>query len=123
MIGHQLLIDLFECNVDLIKSTETIESAIRKLADKINAKVLRIYVHEFIPHGHSCIAQITTSHIALHTWPEHQFVAIDIFSCNSQINVDASVSLARDLFGSGRVVYQEILRGSELLASSKSVDT
>lgn len=122
MIGHHILIDLYECNVDSIKSLETVEIAIQKLADQINAKVLRVYVHEFIPHGYSCIAQISTSHIALHTWPELQFVAIDIFSCSSQINVGASVSLARDLFGSRRVVYQESLRGSELSTQSKSLD-
>ena len=33
--------------------------------------------------GYSIVQIITESHISLHTWPEYNYLAIDIFSCKS----------------------------------------
>ncbi|MHA2089036.1 MAG: adenosylmethionine decarboxylase, partial [Promethearchaeota archaeon] len=44
--------------------------------------ILDIYHHNYQPHGFSAIAILKTSHAAIHTWPEHGYISIDIFICD-----------------------------------------
>ncbi|HEC39095.1 MAG TPA: S-adenosylmethionine decarboxylase proenzyme, partial [bacterium] len=32
--------------------------------------------------GYSAIAILKTSHVAIHTWPEHGYISVDIFICD-----------------------------------------
>lgn len=82
-IGTQIIIDVYDCNVTCLESEAILKQIIENISSKLNATVLEILVHHFSPIGISCIAQISTSHIAIHTWPELRFAAIDIFSCSS----------------------------------------
>lgn len=45
--------------------------------------------------GWSVIAQITTSHIAIHTWPLRSAFSMDVFSCK-EFNADAAKALIYD---------------------------
>ncbi len=44
--------------------------------------ILDVYHHNYHPFGYSIIAILETSHAALHTWPEHGYISIDIFICD-----------------------------------------
>ena len=44
--------------------------------------ILDVYNHNYTPYGYSIIAILETSHAALHTWPEHGYISIDIFICD-----------------------------------------
>jgi S-adenosylmethionine decarboxylase proenzyme len=44
--------------------------------------ILDIYNHNYVPYGFSIIAILETSHAALHTWPEHGYISIDLFICD-----------------------------------------
>jgi len=41
-----------------------------------------IYNHNYQPFGCSAIAILKSSHAAIHTWPEHGYISIDIFICD-----------------------------------------
>ena len=71
------------------------EAAVRDLAASIGATVLNVSTHRFAPQGLSCIAQISASHIALHTWPENRFASVDVFSCTRRVDAAALISLLR----------------------------
>ncbi len=43
--------------------------------------ILDLYHHNYHPYGYSAIAILKTSHAAIHTWPEHGYISIDIFIC------------------------------------------
>lgn len=43
--------------------------------------ILDVYHHNYHPYGYSAIAILKTSHAAIHTWPEHGYISIDIFIC------------------------------------------
>ncbi len=44
--------------------------------------IIDVYHHNYHPFGYSIIAILETSHAALHTWPEHGYISIDIFICD-----------------------------------------
>ena len=41
-----------------------------------------IFHHNYQPYGYSAVAILKTSHAAIHTWPEHGYISVDIFICD-----------------------------------------
>ncbi|GAC1445653.1 MAG: adenosylmethionine decarboxylase [Chloroflexota bacterium] len=115
MLGQQLLVDLFECDPGMIDSRDAIESAVHQLAGLIDAYVMDINTTVFSPQGISCVAQISASHIAVHTWPESRFAAVDVFSCQPGIDTGIVVSRIKELFGTTNARLSEISRGEGLV--------
>jgi len=38
--------------------------------------------HQFEPQGVTGTVLLAESHLAIHTWPEHGFVSVDVYVCN-----------------------------------------
>ena len=38
-------------------------------------------VYQFQPRGLTAVFLVAESHIAIHTWPEKRYAALDVFSC------------------------------------------
>ena len=80
--GAHILADLWgaECLDDI----DYMEDALRKAVEACGATLLHIHLHHF---GYGCgvsgVAVLAESHISVHTWPERDFAAFDIFMCGS----------------------------------------
>ncbi len=67
-----------------LDDVDVIEDAIRAAAESAGATVLHVYFHRFSSTGGvSGVAVLAESHISIHTWPERDFAAIDIFMCGA----------------------------------------
>lgn len=67
-----------------LDDVDVIEDAIRSAAETAGATVLHVYLHRFSSTGGvSGVAVLAESHISIHTWPERDFAAIDIFMCGA----------------------------------------
>jgi spermidine synthase len=94
-----------------LNSVETVERALRNAASAGGCTLIEIFVHQFAPHGVSGIAVIAESHIALHTWPEHDYIAADLFTCGDSVDMDDIVDVLRDAFEAERVDARYLTRG------------
>ncbi|GAA5496804.1 S-adenosylmethionine decarboxylase proenzyme [Rubritalea halochordaticola] len=79
--GCHLLLECSGCEPDLLTDRPLLEGVLEKAASEAGATVVKTFLHEFNPHGLSGVVVIAESHIAIHTWPEHHYAAIDIFTC------------------------------------------
>jgi S-adenosylmethionine decarboxylase len=80
--GMHLLLDLWGAN-NLTDPT-TIDHALREAAEAAGATMLHSHFHHFGPDGGvSGVLVLAESHISIHTWPEREFAAIDIFMCGA----------------------------------------
>ena len=78
--GTHIIADFWE--LDRIDNIEYMESALRRAVDAAGATLLHIHLHHFMPgNGISGVAVLAESHISVHTWPERNFAAFDIFMC------------------------------------------
>ena len=57
-----------------------------KAAKKSGATVLETVFHLFNPHGISGVVVIAESHLAIHTWPEYGYAAVDLFTCGDDVD-------------------------------------
>ena len=78
--GLHLLVDFWECRGLL--DAEGIERTLREAAAACGATVLGVMLHNFGDGGGiTGVALLAESHISIHTWPETDYAALDIFMC------------------------------------------
>jgi S-adenosylmethionine decarboxylase proenzyme len=67
--------------------------------------------HEFSPWGVSGVVVIAESHVTIHTWPEHGYAAVDIFSCSRKLRHAVVRETLRRSLGAQSVTAQRLSRG------------
>lgn len=77
--------------------------ALRGAADKLGAKVLDESSHKFEPQGVTALLLLSTSHLAIHTWPEYGMGQLDVLSCNKSTPVEPAIEHVMAALG-GEVV-------------------
>jgi len=64
---------------------DIVKEILLSAAKACNASVVDLAFHEFNPFGVSGVVVIAESHLAIHTWPEYRYAAVDIFTCGDAI--------------------------------------
>jgi len=83
-MGQHFLLDLFEVDRLLLEDMQPFINFIRPLLQECMADVLSDCHHKFLGEGgYTYLALLSTSHFSVHSWPEKNSIAIDMFSCGS----------------------------------------
>src|SRR5690625_8008884 len=85
-LGRQILVEFYDCDQSKLNDVKFIETALLEAAVAARATIISHSFHKFSPHGVSGIVVIAESHIAIHTWPEYRYAAVDIFTCGESID-------------------------------------
>ena len=112
-LGRHYIVEASGCDPEVLKSVEKVEQIMVKAAEKAKVQVWSISFHRFRPHGVSGVVVISESHLSVHTWPEFQYVALDIYTCGKKAKPDDAVEYAIQMFGANSVHVTEITRGLE----------
>lgn len=107
-LAKHIILNLYDCDFDLINSVEFVESVLTKAVKISECKILNKYFHKFSPQGVTGVICVCESHFSIHTWPEHGYCAIDIFCCKR--GVGKAVDFLKESFNSGRSQVSEINR-------------
>ncbi len=110
-LGRQILVEYYNCDPDIINDVSQIESILLEATRKSNASIISHNFHKFSPHGVSGTVVIAESHVAIHTWPEYGYAAVDIFTCGETIDPWIIQEHIKDCFRSGNVSSMEMKRG------------
>ncbi len=107
--GMHLIIDLWGARrLDDIDHART---TLRTAVERAGATLLHIHLHHFTPNGGvSGVAVLAESHISIHSWPERDYAALDVFMCGDSDPYKA-IEVLREAFTPDRVDVQEYLRG------------
>lgn len=85
-LGRQILVEFYDCDGDVLNQTETIREVLLEGVRRSGATIVSDSFHTFSPHGVSGVVVIAESHVTIHTWPEHGYAAVDIFTCGETID-------------------------------------
>jgi S-adenosylmethionine decarboxylase len=107
--GVHLLLEFWQ--VENIDSIKTIKKALIEAVEAAGATLLKIELHKFSPQGISGVAVIAESHISIHTWPEYNYVAIDVFTCGQKVKPYRAVAALKKSFQPKKFKIKEIKRG------------
>lgn len=82
-LGRHCLVELYDCPLDRIDDVDHVLRCVREAAIVAGATLLGEQWHRFEPHGVTAVALLAESHISVHTWPEHRYAAVDVFTCGT----------------------------------------
>lgn len=109
-LGQHVIIELWGCN-DSINDAEKVRTAMVKAVEAANATLLSLNVHTFSPHGVTGVAVLSESHLSIHSWPEHGYVAADVFTCGNTTRPRAAAEVLKKAFGASFCDLRELTRG------------
>ncbi|MCX6004593.1 MAG: adenosylmethionine decarboxylase [Chloroflexi bacterium] len=110
-LGKHLLLELKDCNTELLNNMEYLKGVLVEAACQIGATVVKDSFYQFSPQGISGVVIIAESHISIHTWPEYNFAAVDIFTCGDVIEPRNAVKLLAEKLKAKSTSYIELKRG------------
>lgn len=113
--GRHFIVELCACSADAIADAEVVERALVLAAERAGATILDRHFHRFEPHGVSGLVIIAESHLSIHTWPEHRYAAVDIFTCGEHMAPERGIELLIAQLGAGSCHVTELTRGAHAL--------
>ena len=110
--GNHLIIDLFGAR--RLDDLKHIERTLKRCVEVAGATLLHIPLHHFTPNGGvSGVAVLSESHISIHSWPEADYAALDVFMCG-EAKPHLAIEVLREEFSARDVVVKTHLRGEEM---------
>ena len=79
--SKHLLLELYRCDCEKLNDESFLRCTLNRAAKLAKATVLNLISNKFEPQGVTAIALLAESHISIHTWPESNYSAVDIFTC------------------------------------------
>ena len=83
--SKHFLLELYKCDYEKLNDESSLRCVLNRAAKLANATVLNLISNKFEPQGVTAIALLSESHISIHTWPESNYSAIDIFTCGQNM--------------------------------------
>jgi S-adenosylmethionine decarboxylase len=110
--GTHLIVDLFGAR--RLDDLKHIERTLTRCVEVAGATLLHIHLHHFTPNGGvSGVAVLSESHISIHSWPEADYAALDVFMCGDA-QPQKCIEILREAFSARDVVVKTHHRGEEL---------
>ena len=110
-LGRQILIEFYDCRSEVLTDRDRIRQYMLEAAHHAGATVISDTFHHFKPDGVSGVVVIAESHISIHTWPEHRYAAVDVFTCGDSVDPWDVPYYLQEKLQAGSVSNMEIKRG------------
>lgn len=94
--SKHLILEAMNCSVEKLNDHNYLEKLLKKSATAGGMHVLGTISHQFKPQGASSLLLLAESHLSIHTWPEHNYAALDLFTCGP-----ADMEKMRDMLQEG----------------------
>lgn len=120
-LGNHILVEFMNCDPHIMNDVAAIERDMVGAAQKAGATVINSTFHHFSPYGVSGVVVIQESHLAIHTWPEYGYAAVDLFTCG-EMNAWISFDFLKECFGAKSYSALEMKRGSVNLLTRNNFD-
>lgn len=110
-LGRQILAEYYNCDKTILNSSELIRKCMEEAAIETKCTIVKSVFHMFSPHGISGVVVIAESHFAIHTWPEYDYAAVDIFTCGETVDPRIAYDLIKKKLKASYSTCMEIKRG------------
>jgi S-adenosylmethionine decarboxylase proenzyme len=110
-LGEHILADFFGCNSDTLDDTHKIGTIMEEATRRAHATIVTKEFHRFSPCGVSGAIIIQESHLTIHTWPEYQYAAVDIFTCGDSLDLWKAMEYLKESLEASTMESTELGRG------------
>jgi S-adenosylmethionine decarboxylase proenzyme len=94
--GQHLLIEFRGCKGPVLNDPDALQALMERAVEATRATIVNSVFHVFAPQGVTGVVVVEESHFSIHTWPEHGYVAVDVYTCG-----DCHPQRAREVLRAG----------------------
>jgi len=110
-LARHLLLELYDVDPARLEDVDGLERALRGAADAARCTIVGMVQHRYAPHGASLVLLVAESHLSIHTWPEHRYAAVDMFTCGTTTLPEAGMRAMIAALQPGRHELTDVPRG------------
>lgn len=108
--GVHFIVEASGCD-DTITDVVRLQEILVEAARRANAQVWSVSFNRFPPNGVSGVVVISESHLSVHTWPEVNYMALDIYTCGAHTEPLVAVKYVLEQVNANHTHITEITRG------------
>ena len=113
-LGEHFIFDLSDCNHEILMDGELAYSLFAQAVRESGLTVVDEGFYKFSPHGFTCFLLLAESHASLHAWPEHNYCAIDLFTCAIGKDMMPLILRIKEALGADKFTLRKIDRDAEI---------
>ncbi|MBX6353892.1 MAG: S-adenosylmethionine decarboxylase proenzyme [Thermoflavifilum sp.] len=110
-MGRHVIAELWGCPAERLNDLQSIERIMVNAALEAGAEVREVAFHKFAPQGVSGVVIISESHLTIHSFPEHGYASIDVYTCGDRIDPNIACDYITKALGATRLESIEVPRG------------
>ncbi|KAF1085359.1 S-adenosylmethionine decarboxylase proenzyme precursor [Sporotomaculum syntrophicum] len=110
-LGRHVLAEIYGCEYDILNDIARVERIMVNAALEAGAEIREFVFHKFSPQGVSGVVVISESHLAIHTWPELGYAAVDVFTCGDKVDPWDACNYLTEQFCAKHLTAKETKRG------------
>lgn len=110
-LGHHALLDLYDCDGATLDDRAHLQQVFHDTAIALRCTIIDESFHQFTPQGVSGVVVLAESHLSLHTWPEHGYAAVDLYTCGDPASLDRMPEILKRELKAGRYEFKKLARG------------
>jgi len=99
----------------IIEDSKELKKILIEAVKEANNTPLKVAIHKFQPQGITGVVLLAESHIAIHTWPEFNYTAIDVYTCGDKSNPERALEYLKKELQPQKVEIKKIKRGKILV--------
>jgi S-adenosylmethionine decarboxylase proenzyme len=108
--GKHLIIDIKNIpnteTINNINNIEKLKTMMDNICEKYEFQVLNKIEHKFDPQGLSIIYLLSESHMTIHTFPERNYIAFDLYTCRNYPNNDVYTEIHKYITEETNATYE-----------------
>ncbi|MEQ8176071.1 MAG: adenosylmethionine decarboxylase [Syntrophomonadaceae bacterium] len=120
-LGRHVLAEVHGCRFEILNDIKKVQDIMVNAALEAGAEIRELVFHKFSPQGVSGVVVISESHLAIHTWPELGYAAVDVFTCGEKVNPWDACNYLAEKFGAEYVNASEVKRGMSQMKENRLV--
>ena len=110
MTGKHLIADIRNIsNIELLKTVDGIKPLMEKIIKDVKLNVVGEIHKQFEPVGATSLYLLAESHLSAHSYPELNYLAIDLYHCSNDINMTDVLEIINDFFNGDCIINKKII--------------
>lgn len=110
-LGQQIIAEFSKCDNKILNNEIALKKIIKQAIKEANHHLVKLGSKKFSPQGITIFGILAESHISIHTYPEHGYAAVDIFTCGEHSNPAPAFEYIKKKLKARRVKIVELERG------------
>jgi S-adenosylmethionine decarboxylase len=109
--GLHYIVEASGCDPQILEDVNKLKEILINAAKVGKMDIRSVHLYKFSPRGISGLVIVSSSHISIHTWPEHGYAAIDVYICGQGSNPEEAIQYILQSIKAKHAHITEIERG------------